>query len=206
MTEKFDAMTLDIALPDQNGISLIQELRSNSDTQYLPILVVSAKASDSKKELNGQAFGIIDWLQKPIDEDVLLSRLRSALAISSDRKPLVLHVEDDGDICSIVSKLLGEMAEVVIAKDIASAKRHLKDNNFDLMLLDMVLPDGSGEELLSLLQRSDGTKTPVIIFSVKDVSQDIADEIQAALVKSQTTNELLLETIVKAIETDWAAT
>ncbi len=204
-TENFDAMTLDIALPDQNGISLIQELRSDPDTQYLPILVISAKASDSEKELNGEAFGIIDWLQKPIDEDVLISRLRNALAISSDRKPLVLHVEDDGDICSIVSKLLDEMAEVVVAKDITSAKRHLKDNNFDLMLLDMVLPDGSGEELLSLLQRSDGTKTPVIIFSVKDVSQDMADGIQAALVKSQTTNELLLETIVKAIETDWAA-
>jgi len=196
----FDAMTLDIALPGQDGISLIQELRQSPETKHLPILVVSAKAQEGKKRLNGEAFGIIDWMQKPIDEKVLVQRLKNALGASSDTRPTILHVEDDRDISNIVDMLLSELADVTIVRDIASAQNMLDEYDFDLIILDLVLPDGKGEEIIPNLGRSDGTKTPVIVFSVNEASQAIAVEIQSSLIKSQTTNEEIVAAVQSAIE------
>lgn len=71
----YDAMTLDLALPDQDGISLLQELRQNPKTQDLPVIVVSVTAKEGQQELNGDAFGVIDWIQKPIEESLLIDRL-----------------------------------------------------------------------------------------------------------------------------------
>ena len=63
----FAAMTLDLSLPDKDGISLIKQVRRNAATKDLPIIVVSVAAADSKRQINGDAVGLIDWLDKPIN-------------------------------------------------------------------------------------------------------------------------------------------
>lgn len=81
----YDAMTLDIGLPDRDGITLIRELRDAPKTRDLPILVVSAMAREGEKELNGEIFGVVDWLEKPIEKDLLAERLQRILSVSSDK-------------------------------------------------------------------------------------------------------------------------
>ncbi len=54
--------------------------------------------------------------------------------------------------------------------------------------------------LLPLLNRPGRPPTPVIIFSVKDVSRETADSIKAVRVKSRTGNDVLLNTVRPAIE------
>ncbi len=51
----YSAMTLDLILPGQNGVSLIRELRSEARARDLPIVVVSAKANEGREELNGSS-------------------------------------------------------------------------------------------------------------------------------------------------------
>jgi hypothetical protein len=63
------------------------------------------------------------------------------------------------------------------------------------------LPDRPGTELLSeLAGESQATAPPVIVFSASEVSRELADEIHYALVKSQTSNEELLASVLFAIE------
>ena len=83
------AMILDLALPDQDGISLIHELREDAATADLPIVVVSAKAKEGKQSLNGDAFGVVDWLEKPIDPKRLFSAICRALSRVTGHKPRV---------------------------------------------------------------------------------------------------------------------
>lgn len=191
----FVAMTLDLALPDQDGITLMRELRSQGSTRDLPIIVVSAKAEQGQKEINGDAVGVIDWLEKPIDADRLARALRAAVQSSAGARPRILHIEDDLDILSVVAALLGNNARLVSARTLKDAIRILTEETFDLVILDLGLPDGSGEHVLPLLQRGAGKGTPVIIFSAQDVSRDMVTSIEAVLVKSKTTNEELLRTI-----------
>ena len=72
---------------------------------------------------------------------------------------------------------------------------------FDLVILDLMLPDGVVEDLLPRLKGPGRSPTPVIVFSSKEVSRETADGIRAALVKSQTSNDELLQVIHSAITT-----
>ena len=193
--KRYVAMTLDLALPDQDGISLIRELRSQPATRDLPIIVISAKAEQGKLELNGDAVGIIDWLEKPIDEDRLASRLRATVRSSAGTRPRILHIEDDMDILAVVAALVGNSATLLSARTLREAVRLLTEESFDLVILDLSLPDGSGENVLPLLQTGPGKGTPVIVFSARDVSGEAVASVERALVKSRTTNEELLRTI-----------
>ena len=77
--------------------------------------------------------------------------------------------------------------------NLQEARRKLAQETFDLIILDLNLPDGSGLDLLSMLPEH--TSIPVVVFSAEEVGKDVAQQVAAALVKSRTSNEKLLETI-----------
>ena len=207
---QYVAMTLDLILPGQacaegrgDGISLIRELRKREHTRDLPIIVVSVKADDRRNELNGGAFGIIDWLDKPIDEARLIAAVQQAVLQSvrshpgnrgSGSKPRILHVEDAPDLLQVVSAILKDDADVSSATNLHDAKQMLNQETYDLVILDLALPDGSGLDLLPLLNRQI-TSIPVVIFSAYEVDIEVARNVAATLVKSRTSNQELLDTI-----------
>ena len=78
----YTAITLDMRLSDGHGLSLIRELRSNPATQHLPILVVSAYCGEGRKLLDRDDKDIA-WLEKPIDEALLLNTLDQYIGASS---------------------------------------------------------------------------------------------------------------------------
>ena len=125
--------------------------------------------------------------------------LKRALRKEIDHRPRILHVEDDPDIVSIVSALVGEVAEVTSAATREEARGLIHEQTFDLIILDLLLPDGSGEDLLCDLHRSSNYKVPVIVFSAKEPSADLAYRIEATLVKSHASNDDLLEVVRAAL-------
>ncbi len=72
LKNNFDAIILDVMLPDMNGFSLCKNLRNANNTT--PVLMLTAL--DSKEDLlSGFEFGADDYLTKPFDLDVLKARL-----------------------------------------------------------------------------------------------------------------------------------
>jgi len=193
-TQHYAAMTVDLMLPDQNGISLIRELRASDETKHLPIVVVSAKAEQGRSELQGSAFGVIDWLKKPIDQRQLLAAVQQATHMQQGGRLHVLHVEDDPDVTKVVSAILAEDAQITRAGGLHEALQKLKQESFDLIIVDIGLPDGSGLDLLPAINQL-ANSTPVAIFSAHDVDNDTAHKVDAALVKGRTSNQQLLDTI-----------
>lgn len=198
----YSAMTVDLLLPDQYGIALIRELREDESTRGLPIIVVSANAGKGRSELDGDAFMIIDWIDKPINRERLVSALNHAVTVPGDRKPRILHVEDDLDVCQVVSYILQDLADIVSTASIGDAQAELEKESFDLVLLDISLPDGSGMELLPTINRSAGRPIPVIVFSAHELKKEMLENFSAALIKSRTSNEELLETIKSLLKLD----
>ena len=188
----YTAVTMDIMLPDQDGISLIKELRQQDATKDLPIIVVSAKADVAKQELSGGALSVVDWLNKPIDQGRLLSAINQLTG--PQNFPVILHVEDEPDVHIIVSTLLKDTAQVVWARTLQSAREQLAKYSFDLALLDIGLPDGSAIQLLDTLNQH-SPPIPTVMFSAQDVDETLAQRVSAALVKSTTSNEDLVDTI-----------
>ncbi|MDX2272974.1 MAG: PAS domain S-box protein [Cyanobacteriota bacterium] len=191
--QTFAAMTLDLMLPDQDGISLIKELRKNPTTQHLPVVVVSARARLGSQELKESGFAVLDCLDKPVDQHLLLAAVKRAIQYSGRERAAILHIEDDLDISQIVITLLQDIAQVYQVKTLKEARRFLKDHHIDLILLDIGLPDGSGLDLLTEINHQ--PTIPVVIFSAQEVSPKVAQNVAATLVKSRTLNQELLQTI-----------
>ena len=78
--EKYDAITVDISLPGQDGISLIQELKENSQNDDLPVVVISiSDRSEHYRKLSLKGIETSSWVTKPITETSLISAINRAL-------------------------------------------------------------------------------------------------------------------------------
>ncbi|RRV32114.1 response regulator [Pseudomonas sp. o96-267] len=175
------AISLDLRLPDGDGMQLVQELRADARYRELPILVVSAACEEGRLALDGVP--ALDWLSKPIDPQRLLASLAQALQ-NLPQSPRVLHVEDDHDLRLVVAEQGRELAEFIPADSLAEARRLLAEQPFDLVLLDLGLPDGNGLELLDELQNQQ-PGLPVAVLSASEMDGHEFAGVSAALAKSR---------------------
>lgn len=189
----YDAMLLDLMLPDKDGLTFLRELRADERTATLPIIVVSAVADAARGQLRGEAVSVVDWLDKPIDHERLLRAVRAVRVSRGDAPKRVLYVEDDPDLPRIVQELLrGTTLSHVTT--LAEAREALRAKTFDLVLLDLDLPDGSGLELLPELQL-ETPPPPVLVFSGSELDGRLSEQVAASLVKARTSDAALLGAI-----------
>jgi PAS domain S-box-containing protein len=195
---RYAAMTLDLALPDQDGVSLIRQLRAQPDTRNMPIVVVSANMEEGRIAINGD-FSAIDWLAKPIDERRLIAAVRTVTGRAYGYKPRVLHVEDDPDLQRIVAMIAGENVDFDHASTVQEARERLMLERYALVMLDIQLTDGLGWDLLPLIN-SLQPPPPIIVLSGKTLSDSEAQKVKAAFVKSETGTAALLATLTRVIQ------
>ncbi|MES9904215.1 MAG: response regulator, partial [Sedimenticola sp.] len=195
----YQAMTLDLMLPGRDGVSLLNELRETEQFKDLPVVVVTAK---SKSE--GDAFGVMqvsDWLTKPIEEQRLKHAVMLAIRSREEGgKAQVLHVEDDPDIITVVSTMLDECAVIEFASGLSEAQQLLDKKHYDLVILDISLPDGSGLDLLPRLSQFTPA-IPVVIFSALEVDSNTAAKVAGVLVKSRGDSGRLAVMVKELIKT-----
>ena len=92
------------------------------------------------------------------------------------KKPLALVIDDEPDICELLSLTLQRMDIVTqTAADLGSAKRALETTAFDLCLTDMRLPDGDGLDLVAWMQE----RTPAVPVAVITAHGNVETAVQA---------------------------
>jgi signal transduction histidine kinase/DNA-binding response OmpR family regulator len=187
----FAAMTLDFELPDEDGLKFFRTLRADDRYRSLPVVVVSADADEGQTEDGTDTIGVVDWIQKPIATDRLLRALRLATDGMDGALPRILHVEDDTDVANVVAGILGGLATIDRADGLRAAKHLIQTRPYDLVILDLAFPDGSGNELLPLLPEG----TQIVVFSASEPSKEIARRAAAVLVKTRASNAMFLATI-----------
>ncbi|HEU0098482.1 MAG TPA: ATP-binding protein [Allosphingosinicella sp.] len=111
----------------------------------------------------------------------------------------ILHVDDDPDVARIVSGAFEGRAEVVEAYSLAQARALLGRDRFDLLILDIALPDGSGLELLPEIRAREGAPLPVIVFTAQDAAADLPEGLTAVLTKSRASIDRLVEVAGEAL-------
>ncbi|MDP3798941.1 MAG: PAS domain S-box protein [Polaromonas sp.] len=77
--ESYAAMTVDIKLPQENGLDLIAGLRGDKRTAGLPVVVLSVTPEEVQLRAERRALAIFDWLEKPLDEQHMIDCLRRAV-------------------------------------------------------------------------------------------------------------------------------
>ncbi|MEQ9197842.1 MAG: ATP-binding protein [Parvibaculum sp.] len=194
---RYMAITLDIRLGVDSGLSLLQDLR-NSGRQRPPVIVISGYVDETRLSLNGSAVGIVDWLDKPVDVARLRAAVEKVRSLRHAVKPSILHIEDDEDVLQVMAMALGSDVEVAFARTFGEAREQLFDRTFDVVILDLDLPDGWGTDLLAFVPST----TAVIVFSASEIEGALAEKVEAALTKTRM-SEIAIADIVRNITAEW---
>jgi two-component system OmpR family response regulator len=91
LANPYDAIVLDLELPDRNGLSVLQELRREGSTTPIVVATANDTPADIVRALDA---GADDYLQKPIANEVLAARMRAAMRRGGARSMEKVHVGD----------------------------------------------------------------------------------------------------------------
>ncbi|MGH8043959.1 MAG: response regulator, partial [Stenotrophomonas sp.] len=191
------AIVLDVGLPDQSGLSVLDVLKHDMRTRHIPIHVVSAM-DHSRKALS---LGAVGYLGKPTTREELAGVLLSLERRLSLRPRLVLVVEDDAVQLDAVRELLALAdVETIGARSASECLQMLAQHTFDCMVLDLTLPDASGFELLEMLsEQSPNALPPIIVYTGRVLSP--AEEVRlgryssSIIIKGARSPERLLDEV-----------
>lgn len=88
-----DLILLDVMLPDESGYDIVRKLRKRPATQYIPIIMVTAKTTemDMIKGLDG---GADDYIKKPFSIMELITRVKALLRRTAKEEPKLLKLDD----------------------------------------------------------------------------------------------------------------
>jgi DNA-binding response OmpR family regulator len=174
-SSKPDMVALEIILPQLNGFRLISELKSDPDFKDLPILVLTSVVVSNSQDAKGfkigreKYFNADSVLNKPFDEDDFLGKVEEILFEDRPKrktgKEKILLVDDDPSITQLLATILKkEGYETVSANNGKRGLEMIVSEKPDLVLLDLMMPDMTGEEVLEIAQK-DFPEIPVIMVT-----------------------------------------
>ena len=91
-SKKFDLILLDLMLPDGSGLELCKKIKSNSETEATPIIILTAK-DDEVDKVVGFELGADDYVTKPFSVRELILRVKAILKRSDTKTKEVVEVE-----------------------------------------------------------------------------------------------------------------
>ncbi len=113
--------------------------------------------------------------------------------------PRVLVVEDNEVSHKVISAMIGGRFDIDLATTLSEARTKMALERYEVVILDITLPDGSGWDLLEEIHTwQPGTR--VVIFSGTEMTAAEARKVDAVLLKSQTSKEQFLDAINSRIQ------
>ena len=113
--------------------------------------------------------------------------------------PTVLHVEDDDDLRRMLALSLQGQVQMVPVGSLKAAQVLLSQQRFDMMVLDIGMPDGSGLELLELKDWMDIPEMPIMLLTANEVPEDVRRRVAAVVTKSRVSEARIVETILSIL-------
>ncbi len=191
-----DLILLDMTLPDMNGLEILQKIKSGEIASSIPVIIISNSGEPVEIE-KANLFGVKDYLIKAdFTPDEVLEKVNSQLKteainpgttdfnqgseqiapkIINGKDMEVLLVEDDDDLRNLmIHKLSKEGLAVEGVSNGKDAFEKLNQQQPKVILLDLILPDINGFEILENLKKDEKTKNiPVVILSNLGQKSDV---------------------------------
>lgn len=180
-----DLILLDIVMPKKDGMQVLEELHKNAEYSKIPVMVISNSGQPLEIE-RARELGAKDFLVKAVfDPKEVLEKVNVALGgpgtstatpkETGTSSSTVLVVEDDKFLRELLlEKLLGSNISVVGAMDGKEAFKLLETLHPAVILLDIILPDINGFEILQKIRANKNmADVPVLILSNLDQKEDM---------------------------------
>ncbi len=165
------AITLDVMLPKKDGWEVLKELKMDKEVKDIPVLVISIV---DNKDI-GFGLGATDYLCKPVNRNDLLSKLAAygLFPPANKARSKVLIIDDDPKSVELLSTFLASEGYEILK---AYGGKEGIDKTFlwkpDLILLDLMMPEVSGFDVVDKLKTTPETNSiPIIVVTSKDLTQ-----------------------------------
>jgi PAS domain S-box-containing protein len=199
-------ITLDVFLPTIDGWDVLRILRTDPGTADIPVVMVTI-SSDRRTAF---ALGAVEHLVKPINQQSLMEALgRHSFTTKVRQRPVhILVVDDDSHQLELVRAALEPHGFLVRTELTGRAGLQAAlSAPVDLLLLDLVMPDLSGIEVIQALRESpSGGKIPIILVTGQDITPEVRarlkGEVEAILAKNEFHAEQLVERINAVLHRD----
>lgn len=197
VSQRPDAVLLDVRLPDRSGLTVLQQLKDNPSTRHIPVHVISSIES------GGEALhlGAIGYALKPTSREDLEEVFRKLQEKSAQKIKRVLLVEDDErQRESVVALIADDDVEIAAVGTASEALTHLKSEVFDCMIIDLKLPDMQGGELLERMSQEELCSfPPVIVYTGRNLTRDEEAQLlrysRSIIIKGARSPERLLDEV-----------
>jgi DNA-binding response OmpR family regulator/anti-sigma regulatory factor (Ser/Thr protein kinase) len=170
------AITLDIVMKPISGWEVLRNLKSDPRTATIPVIVVTIV--DEKAV--GAMLGADEYIVKPVEKEVLLAAVERRLnrrAQAGRTGGKILVVEDDAPTREFMADFLSKQGyTVATAGDAREARAQVECSLPEIVILDLILPDASGFQLLAEWRRSSRTSgLPIFVLTSKDLTPEERD-------------------------------
>ena len=169
---KPDAITLDMMMPDMEGLRALRALKEDRATSPIPIIVLSVLGDPARGEL---AMGAFSFLQKPLSSLELSSIVTAALHKRPGGKALAVCGRDAAvceDMEGAALRLQAEGITLHLAATAPDAVAYVITESPALILLDSEAPDHELFDLLNALKAEEEAARIPIVLLTQDVSQE----------------------------------
>ncbi|HET7795212.1 MAG TPA: response regulator [Rhizobacter sp.] len=175
----YDAITLDLLLPDRSGLEVLATLRASALHATVPVIVVTMVTETSA--LAG--FQVSDVLHKPLRAEEVQASLRR-LGLRSSAAPRIMVVDDEAASRDLMAATLQSIGMTVLCMpDGHAALDSLDDLRPDAMVVDLLMPGMNGFDVLSALrERPAFSQLPVFVWTSMELGPaDLAELSRSAL-------------------------
>jgi len=207
LTNKYNpcAVTLDVKLPDASGWRILDLFKNDLNFRHIPVHLISGE----ENRLLAMQRGARSFHQKPLKSEALDELLKDIVEYNARVPKKLLIVEDNELQSSQIAKILenGDLIHIEIVDSGKKALELLKASSYDCIIVDYVLPDIDGLELIMELSSIKKLQmTPVVIYSAKEFSTKerikLKQHTSRILLKDVNSLDLLLEEIVMLMHID----
>jgi CheY-like chemotaxis protein/CHASE3 domain sensor protein len=189
------AITLDLRLVDDDGWLVLDRLKHDARTRHIPVHVISVEPSRAR----GLRLGAVSYLQKPVSKEAINEVLQQTVDFIERPVKNLLVVEDDDVQRDTIRELIGNGdVHTTTVGNAAEALAALEKNRFDCVVMDLMLPDKPGVELIREINHRLGLQAPpVIVYTGKELSPAEETELrslsESIIVKDARSPERLLD-------------
>jgi len=176
-----DIITLDILLPGMDGWQFLEQIRNDERYRDIPVVIVSIVA----EEEHGYALGASQVLSKPVSKASLLHSIALMGFGETGKHLTVMAVDDDEKALRMIERYLqAEGFTVIKAHGGEEAIRMAAEVSPNLLLLDLMMPDVSGFDVVEALKQNPQTASiPIIILTAKDITDEDRHRLNSDIVK-----------------------
>jgi DNA-binding NtrC family response regulator len=165
----YDVALLDLRMPGMDGLELYRRIRVLS-SGTVAIVVTAYASSETAASIKGA--GAWQILPKPVDFDLLFKLVSTALG-----QPLLLIVDDDRALCDSLWDVLREHEyRVCLSHDAPDALEKLKTRQFQVAIVDLKLPQGSGIDVLEKARAMSPATRSVLITGHRDEMEELVHQ------------------------------